>query len=115
MIAGACRGAVEAAERAGLVTEDDVLPHRQIVRQLEVLEHHSDAAGDCFAWRLECHRLAVQQHLALVGTVRAVQRLHQGALAGAVLADDGVDRARHDPQIDSVVGHDAGEALDDAA
>ena len=36
-------------------------------------------------------RLAVDDDRALVGPVRAVERLHQRRLAGAVLADDGVD------------------------
>ena len=46
------------------------------------------SAGDS-----EAALLAVDDDRALVGTVRAVERLHQRALAGAVLADDGVDRA----------------------
>ena len=50
-----------------------------------------------------------------VGLMGAVQRLHQRRLAGAVLADDRVDRAAADLEVDAVVGDDAGEALDDVA
>ena len=56
---------------------------------------------------------AVDDDRALVGPVRAVERLHQRRLAGAVLADDGVDRAGAHGQVDAVVGDDSGEALDD--
>ena len=56
---------------------------------------------------------AVDDDRALVGPVGAVERLHQRRLAGAVLADDGVDRAGAHRQVDAVVGDDAGEALDD--
>ena len=44
---------------------------------------------------LEMHRLAVQQDLAGVGDDRAGQRLDQRRLAGAVVADDAEDLARH--------------------
>ena len=37
---------VEVAGRAGLVAEDDVLPHREVVGQHEVLEHHPDSCVD---------------------------------------------------------------------
>ena len=59
--------------------------------------------------------VAVDDDRALVGPVRAVEGLHQRRLAGAVLADDGVDRAGADREVDAVVGDDAGEALDDVA
>ena len=67
------------------------------------------------AGRAEVLLLAVDEDRALVGLVGAVQRLHQRRLAGAVLADDGVDRAAADLEVDAVVGDDAGEALDDVA
>ena len=58
---------------------------------------------------------AVDGDRALVGPVGAVERLHQRRLAGAVLADDGVDGAGAHREVDAVVGDHAGEALDDAA
>ena len=45
----------------------------------------------------KCTLDAVDGDRALVGSVGAVERLHQRRLAGAVLADDGVDRARDAP------------------
>ena len=51
----------------------------------------------------------------VVGLLHAVQDLHQRRLAGAVLADEGVDRAGADVDVDVVVGDHAREALADAA
>ena len=50
------------------------------------------------------HRRVVQNDAALVGTVDALQYAHQRRFARAVAADDGVDRARRDREIDAVVG-----------
>ena len=59
--------------------------------------------------------LAVDRDGALVRPLHAVEDLHQRRLAGAVLADDRVDRAASHGDVDVVVGDDAGEALGDAA
>ncbi len=61
----------------------------------------------------EARPLAVDGDRALVGPMRAVERLHQRRLAGTVLADDRVDGAGAHRQVDPVVGDDTGEALDD--
>ena len=59
--------------------------------------------------------LAVDGDGALVGPLHPVEDLHQRRLAGAVLADDGVDgRRRRTAEVDVAVGDDAGEPLDDA-
>ena len=68
------------------------------------------AAGDA-----EVLHLAVDEDRALVGLMGAVERLHQRRLTGSVLADDGVDRAASDLEVDAVVGDHAREALDDVA
>ena len=59
--------------------------------------------------------LPSMQDLALVGLDEPVEDVHQRGLARAVLAEQGVDLARADGQIDVVVGHEAAEALRDAA
>ena len=61
------------------------------------------------------HRLAVDEDLALVRLEQPVEDVHQGRLAGAVLAEQGVDLARLDGQVDVVVGDQVTEALGDAA
>ena len=63
----------------------------------------------------ELHRLAAQHDLALVRRVDAGEDLHQRALAGAVLADQPVDLARQQLEIDAVERGRAAEALGDAA
>ena len=59
--------------------------------------------------------LAVDHDLAFVGLVQAVELAHQGALARAVFAEQGVDLARAHVEADPIVGQDAREALDDIA
>ena len=61
------------------------------------------------------HRLAVDEDLALVRLQQPVEDVHQGRLAGAVLAEQGVDLARLDGEVDVVVGDQVAEALGDAA
>ena len=48
------------------------------------------------------------------GRVEAVEDVHQGRLAGAVLAEQREDLAGLHVEIDAVVGDDTGEALGDA-
>ena len=53
---------------------------------------------------------AVDADLALVRPVQAGEDVHQRALAGAVLAEQGVDLAGAQLEVDVVVGDDAREA-----
>ena len=59
-------------------------------------------------------RRAVEEDLALVGREDAVDHLDQGRLAGAVLAEQRVDLAGLDVEVDVVVGAHAGKGLADA-
>jgi hypothetical protein len=47
--------------------------------------------------------------------VEAVQDLHQGALSCAVLAEQGMDLAGMNVQIDLVIGHDTRKGFADPA
>ena len=64
----------------------------------EVLVDHADAERARLGGRRDLDALAVPAHLALVGPHGAVDDLHQRRLAGAVLAQHGVDLARRDAQ-----------------
>ena len=64
---------------------------------------------------MEVDRLAVELELALVGAVEAGEDVRERALAGAVLAEQGVDLADERLEVDAVVREHAREALRDAA
>jgi hypothetical protein len=83
--------------------------------QHEVLVDHPDAGRDGGTRIVERHDPAVDDDLALVGLVEAIEDVHQGRLAGAVLAEQGVDLARLDDQADVLVRDDSRESLGDPA
>ena len=95
--------------------EDHVLGDRLGRDQGEMLVDHADAGGDRIAWGVEQDRLTVEQDLAAVRTVQAGQDVHERALAGAVLAQHGMDLADAQVEGNPVVGEDTWERLDDPA
>ena len=112
---GRARSAPVGQGEAALGAEQQVLEHGERLDQHEVLVDHADAGLDRVLRALDRRGLAVDQDLAAVGLVEAVEDVHQGRLAGAVLADDAVDRAGRDDQVDVAVGVDEAEALVDPA
>jgi hypothetical protein len=76
--------------------------------------HHADAMADRLARGADSDRLAVDADLTAVGFIKTVQDRHQRRFAGAVLADNAVDDAALDDEIDVVVGVNGAEALIDA-
>ena len=108
--------AVDAAveDGAALDAEHDVFEHGEILDQHEMLVDHADAGGDRRLAVVDHDRLAVDADLAGIGLIEAVEDRHQRRLAGAVLADDAVDRALLDLEVDGAVGVDRTEALVDA-
>ena len=58
-------------------------------------------------------RLALDREVAAIRQDDAHQDIHQRALAGAILADKGVNLALADLQIDLVIRHHAGKFLRD--
>ncbi len=108
-LAGA--GQRRAQQRALLGAQHDILQHREILHQLEMLEHHADARADRGLAVGDVHGLAADDDLARIGAVEAVEDRHQRRFSRAVLADDPVDRARHDADRDVLVGLDRPEGL----
>ena len=98
-----------------LLVEDDVLRDRHHGDEHEVLVHHADARLDRCVRRSEPHRLPLDRDLALVGVVEPVEDVHQGRLAGAVLAEQGVHLALDQVEVDVVVRDGSREALRDVA
>ena len=76
--------------------EQQVLQHRERLDQHEVLVDHADAGCDRVLGALDPAFLAGDPDAAAIGLIEAVEDVHQGRLAGAVLADDAVDRAGRD-------------------
>ena len=58
---------------------------------------------------------SLQEDLACVGVIQAVEDVHESRLAGAVLTEQRMHLASPNIQIDVVVGDDARELLADAA
>ena len=110
--------AVEQADRAQRCPRGpsiDVLGHGEHGHEHEVLVHHADPGSSASPGPVNRHRLAVDEDLALVRLYEPVEHVHQGGLAGAVLAEQTVDLARRDREVDVVVGNQAAKALRDAA
>ena len=79
-----------------------------------MLMHHADAVADRLARGADSDRLAVDADFAGVGFVEAIEDRHQRRFSGAVLADDAVNDAALDDEIDVIVGVNRAEALVDA-
>src|ERR1700722_15601528 len=76
--------------------------------------HHADAVADRFARGADPDRLAVDADLAFVGFIETIQNRNKSRFARPVLADDAMDDAALDDEIDVVVGVNRAEALVDA-
>ena len=100
-----------AQQRAVLGPEDDIFQHGEVPYQLEMLEYHADARADRGHGIGDLDRLAVDQNLAAIGFVEAVQDRHQRRFPGPVFADNAVDRALLNRQVDVLVGLNRAECL----
>ena len=110
------RPIVEQTEAAQLLaSQEDVGGGRQLVDEVEFLVDHADAGPLAVVDAAEADRPAADEHLAFEVGDQARKALHERALAGAVLADDGVQFARDDVKRDVAERHDAGEPLGEAA
>ncbi len=108
------RAPVDQAEAARRVGDQDVVGHRQVRDQRQFLEHADDAGRIGGGGVGEAHRRAVERHGAGVGLHDAGHALDQARLAGAVLAQHGVDAPRPHRQVDAVERPGGAVALGDA-
>ena len=88
-----------------------VLPHGELVAEREILVHRLDALFSRVAGRGEAHGLAVDADLALVRRIEAGEALHEGRLAGTVVADDRGDLSGADSERGALQGMDVAERL----
>src|SRR3546814_12354835 len=86
-----------------------------LLEEREMLEHHADAEGARGMGIGNLDSLPVPPQRAGVRVQNAVDDLHKGRLAGAVLAAQGRDLAGRHRELDAVVGERDGKALADAA
>src|SRR5713101_4842107 len=77
--------------------------------------HHSQPELYRIAGSVDLTLLAVDQNLALIGRVEAVEDVHYGGLAGAVFADDCVDGSVGNGEADVIVGQHFAKTLADSA
>ena len=92
-------GPVDPAARDDLAADEDVLGDGQLGEELRLLVDGLDAVGHRLLGGGEVHRGALEGHRPRVGRLGAGDDLDQRRLAGAVLADDGVDGARQDLEL----------------
>jgi hypothetical protein len=112
LLDGARRGrAVDPGPAARLGPEHDVLRHRERLDQREVLVHHAEAKRERVARPGEPPRDPVDRDLARVGRHQPEEDREGGGLPRPVLADERVDLAAADREVDSVVRDHGAEAL----
>ena len=103
LLAGLDHAAVtQQAEARLLVAEEEIGGHRQMRAKHHLLVHGVDAEADRLVGGGERDRAAFPQDLARGPLVHAGQRLDECRLAGPVLADDGVDLARQEVEVDAL-------------
>ena len=106
---------IEALGVPRLHGEADVLADAERRKQIGDLERAADAGARDLLRRVAGDRLAQQRHRALVGRKHAGQQIERRGLAGAVGADQRMQRAVGDRDVDALHRLDAAEALDDVA
>src|SRR3954466_3937264 len=100
----------EASTRRGM-TAEEVLGDGEVRKRGQLLVDHPDASGLRVGRGSEAPRLPAQGELAVVVRVSAREQLHERALASAVFADDTVNLARAEIEVDAVERQHAAEAF----
>ena len=98
-----------------LLAEEDVVGHAQDGDEHEMLVDHVDPARDRVGRAGDPDGGAVQQDLALVRPRQAIEDVHERRLARPILAEEGMDLARADLEVDPIVRDHARVALRDPA
>ena len=96
-----------------LTSEEDVAGHVERVDHLQFLMDDGDAETGRVAGTVDGHGCAVEEDLTSVRPVNAGENLHQGGLAGTVLADECDDLTARHVEVHLVQSDDAGKAFGD--
>ena len=94
----ASRPTADEAQGRAAIDDEEVVADREMRHQRQFLKHADDAERRGVARRGEAPRDAVHGDGAGVGRDHAGEQLHQRGLAGAVLAEDGVNDSGVDGQ-----------------
>src|SRR3712207_1617282 len=94
-----------------MTAHEQVLRDRELGEQVQLLRDHGDPGGLGVARRGELDGLSTHLQRSLVWRVEAVNDLHERALAGPVLADEGVDLAGPQVEIHALDRGHAAEAF----
>jgi hypothetical protein len=108
-------GGIQVERDARSPAEGQVLGHGHRPDEREVLRDHADARRDGVLRRADDELTPVDQDGPRVRVGQPVQDAHQRRLAGAVLAQQGVDLAALDGEVDRVVRDERPEVLGDPA
>ena len=109
------RGHVQLDAPGGLCAEDDVFRDGEGLYQHEVLMYHADAGVDSVAGIVHHDLFAVNKDVAGGRLEQTVELVHQRRFARAVFAEDRVDFAFVDGEVDAVIGCKIAETLDNVA
>ncbi len=96
-------------------SQNQVLRHGHRGNQREVLEHHAESVAAGLARGIYASGLPVNQDLACVGVMEAHQAFDDGALARAVLAQQGMEGAGRNFDRDVVKSFEGAEMFGDSA
>ncbi len=91
--------------------DEQVLQHRMAGHELEMLVHHANAEIERVGGIADRDRPALDLDRPRIGGVGAEEDIHQGGLAGAVLAEETEDVAGIQRQVDLRRGLHLAEAL----
>ncbi len=104
---------VDGEPSSRLDAEDDVLRHREVLDELEVLVNHSDSKLDGLAGTVDDLPVAVHVNLAFIRLVQTEQNAHERRFARSVLPEQRVDLSFAQLQADVVVRYDSREPFGD--
>ena len=97
-----------------LPADKNILRHRKMAHHIQFLVYDDDAGLLGFAGIVKIHFLPVVDDGAGIPGIDAGEHLHQGGLAGSVLAHQGMNLSAPHLKIHMIQGMDAGEGLVDA-
>ena len=92
---------------------EDVLGHRHVAAKRDLLVHETDAKRLSLLGRADLGQLAADADFAAVGRQDAVDDVHQGGFAGAILARQGMHLACAQHEVDILQGLHRSECLAD--